>query len=198
MAAITKGEMTRAKVLEKARPLVNRKGFSNTSTNDVVEATGVKKGNLYFHFPSKENLGLSILEKAQKDFFLFLDYSLLGERPLEKIFNFFDAALEIHTKNKFEGGCLFGNTALEMGDTNTRFSKKVDEVFQHWAAVLTDLLVEARKMGDLKTDISPEALAKHIVATIEGGIMMSKVSKKEEDLRDCLQSLRVLLGAKTL
>jgi TetR/AcrR family transcriptional repressor of nem operon len=103
-AVLTKGELTRAKVLEKASPLVNKKGFSNTSTNDIVEATGVKKGNLYFHFPSKENLGLSILEKAQEDFFLFLEDSLQGERPLEKIFNFFDAALEMHTKKKFVGG----------------------------------------------------------------------------------------------
>lgn len=80
-----------------------------------------------------------------------------------------------------------------MGDFNTLFSKMIHEVFSKWTAMLADLLVEAREMGDLKTEISPEALAKHIVATIEGGIMMSKVSKKEDDLRDCLQSLRVLL-----
>jgi TetR/AcrR family transcriptional repressor of nem operon len=192
---ITKGEMTRARVIEQAGTLINRKGFSNTSTNDIVEATGVKKGNLYFHFPSKENLGLSILEKAQEDFFLFLEDSLQGESPLEKIFNFFDAALEMHRRKKFVGGCIFGNTALEMGDANIRFSKKIHGVFRKWTAILTDLLVEATEMGELKTDISPEILAKHIVATIEGGIMLSKVSKKEDDLRDCLQSLRILLGS---
>ena len=192
---ITKGEVTRARVIEKARTLINRKGFSNTSTNDVVEATGVKKGNLYFHFPSKENLGLAILEKAQEDFFLFLEDSLRGESPLEKIFNFFDAALEMHRREKFVGGCIFGNTALEMGDANSRFSERVHEVFSKWTALLTDLLVEATEVGELKTEISPEILAKHIVATIEGGIMLSKVSKKEGDLRDCLQSLRILLGS---
>jgi TetR/AcrR family transcriptional repressor of nem operon len=82
-----------------------------------------------------------------------------------------------------------------MGDFNSLFSKMIHGVFRKWTALLADLLVEATEMGELKTDISPEILAKHIVATIEGGIMLSKVSKKEDDLRDCLQSLRILLGS---
>ncbi len=55
------------------------------------------------------------------------------------------------------------------------------------------VLREAREAGEIKTQVQPEVLAKHIVATIEGGIMMSRLSKNEDHLRDCLNSLRIVL-----
>jgi TetR/AcrR family transcriptional repressor of nem operon len=194
MASKSKGEMTRARVLETAWSLVNTRGFNITSINDIIQATGVKKGNLYFHFPSKEDLGLAILQEAKSDFLEFLSNSLQGERPLEKLSNFFDAVLEKHRKTNFVGGCIFGNTALEMSDNNPRFSNLIKEVFRQWTAIITELLIEAREAGDLKQEISPPLLSKQIVASIEGGIMMARLSKNEDDLQDCLKSLRTLLG----
>lgn len=193
MSHKTKGEITRAKVIETARTLINAKGFSNTSINDIIQATGVKKGNLYFHFSGKEELGLAILQEAKREFFLFLSDSFQGQRPLERLGSFFDAVFTKHKEMNFVGGCLFGNTALEMSDKNCRFSHCIHEVFSEWTALIAGLLTEAREAGELKLKISPELLAKHIVAAIEGGIMLSRVSKCEDDLRDCLKSLRILL-----
>ena len=169
MAARTKGEVTRARVIETARWLVNKKGFSNTSINDIIRATGVKKGNLYFHFSSKEELGQAILEDAATEFFQFLSNSLQGDRPLDKLSAFFDSVLEKHRRKNFVGGCIFGNTALEMSDSNPGFSALIRGVFRQWVDVITNLLIEARQCGELDAGISPTLLAKQIVASIEGG-----------------------------
>lgn len=59
---------------------------------------------------------------------------------------------------------------------------------------MAGVLREARDTGELKVDVRPEVLAKQIVATIEGGIMMSRLSKNGDHLRDCLDTIRVLLG----
>ncbi len=99
-----KGEKTRATVLAAARKLINEKGFCSTSVNDIIEATGVKKGNLYFHFAGKEDLGLAVLEQAHKEFMDFLSKSLEGARPLERVSNLLDAVLEKQRKTKFVGG----------------------------------------------------------------------------------------------
>ena len=100
----TKGEKTKARVLETARQLINEKGFCSTSINDIIQATGVKKGNLYFHFPSKEELSLAILEEANKEFATFLSRSLQGERPLDRLSKFLDAVFEKHRRARFVGG----------------------------------------------------------------------------------------------
>ena len=104
MENVTKGERTKARVLETATQLINEKGFSNTSINDIIQATGVKKGNLYFHFPGKEELGLAVFEGAGREFAAFLSNALQGERPLDRLSSFLDAVFEKHRQAQFVGG----------------------------------------------------------------------------------------------
>ena len=81
-----------------------------------------------------------------------------------------------------------------MSDSNPRLSELIGQVFRGWTELVAEVIREAHDAGDLRVQISPEALAKHIVATIEGGIMMSRLSKNGDHLRDCLNSFRVILG----
>jgi TetR/AcrR family transcriptional regulator, transcriptional repressor for nem operon len=83
-----------------------------------------------------------------------------------------------------------------MSDSNPRLSALIGTVFERWTELVAEVLRQARDAGDLTMGVSPEAFAKHIVATIEGGIMMSRLSKNGDDLRDCLNSIRAILGIK--
>jgi TetR/AcrR family transcriptional repressor of nem operon len=75
-----------------------------------------------------------------------------------------------------------------LSDSNPRLSILIGEVFDRWTQLIAEVLRQARDAGELKV------FAKHMVATIEGGIMMSRVSKNGDDLRDCLNSIRAILG----
>src|SRR5215472_10592330 len=57
---MTKGEMTRQKILEQAAPLFNRLGYAGCSMQDIMAATGLEKGGLYRHFSSKEELAEAV------------------------------------------------------------------------------------------------------------------------------------------
>ena len=70
----TKGELTREKILSEASLLFNQKGFGATTVSDVVAATGLNKGSLYFHFPGKDALGISILEKSTRGVYGFFGH----------------------------------------------------------------------------------------------------------------------------
>lgn len=69
----------------------------------------------------------------------------------------------------------------------------IREVFADWTVLLAGVLREAQEAGELTVPLQPGVLAKHIVATLEGGIMMSRLSKNGDHLRDCLNSIRILL-----
>lgn len=189
----TKGEKTRARVLKEARKLIIANGFKNTSINEIIDATGVKKGALYFHFANKDELGFSILLNAKDEFFQFLTQSFHGKNAYERIDNFFTALLEQQKDINFVGGCLFGNTALEMSDTNERFAGVIHDVFSEWVALLAKHLQEAKEAGRISKGIDPELFAKTIVASLEGGIMMARVSKDVSDLEDCMNVLRTMM-----
>ncbi len=195
MPTTSKGEKTRDHILKATRKILVAQGFHNTSISAVIEATGVKKGNLYYHFSSKEDLGLAVLEDAKEEFFSFLDKTLVGHDPIEKIINSCKAILAEQEKNNFVGGCLFGNTALEMTDRNPEFASVIQEVFVKWTETLETLLVAAQEAGHSNSKIIPPTLlAKTVVATVEGAIMMSRVSKRVSDLRDFLAAIKALLG----
>ncbi len=195
MTQMTKGEKTRARVIREARELIIAQGFKNTTINEIIAATGVKKGALYFHFANKDELGFSILEDAKEEFIRFLRDSLQGDTPLDRIDNSFKAILAQQKNANFVGGCLFGNTALEMSDSDTRFAGLIRSVFQEWIDMISELLQEAADDGQIGENVDPELFAKTSVACVEGGIMLARLNKNPSDLEDCITMLRRLAQA---
>ncbi|MBP1988584.1 TetR/AcrR family transcriptional regulator [Paenibacillus eucommiae] len=60
-------EQTKKKVAEAARALFGQKGYAATSIEDIVAATGSSKGNIYYHFQSKEGLFLHLLDEWDRE-----------------------------------------------------------------------------------------------------------------------------------
>jgi TetR/AcrR family transcriptional repressor of nem operon len=189
----TKGEQTREKILLEARQVFKRKGFGTTTINDLLEAAGTTKGNLYFHFADKETLGLEVLRREQQSFYRFLDQAFECAAPIERLENLFHSALDKNRQQGFVGGCLFGNTALEASDTSPVYAALVQEVFTEWIARVAQVITAAQAAGQIRTDVSPEGLAELVVATIEGGIMQARLQKVENPLKRSLDTLRTVL-----
>ena len=192
----SKGALTKERILAEAARLVHRKGFDATTINDLVKATGLKKGCLYFHFSGKEELSLAILEKARADFLAFLDSILVGKRPGACLNNLFKGILKAQRDAGFSGGCIFGNTALEMSDKDENLSRLVRKVFDEVNYKIRMVVKAAQASGQVRTDISAGTLARHIVMSVEGGIMLTRLEKRGKPLKDCLESLRTLIGLK--
>src|ERR1700734_4184960 len=59
-----KGDLTRQRIIEEAAPIFNQRGFAGCSMQDVLDATGLRKGGIYRHFASKEELAAEAFEYA--------------------------------------------------------------------------------------------------------------------------------------
>lgn len=188
-----RGEKTRQKILDEATLVFNRKGFGATTINDLLEATGTTKGNLYFHFSGKEAVGLEVLKREQESFYQFLNTALEAKTPGEGLDNFFIKAVDKHHQNGFVGGCLFGNIALETSDTYPAFAALVQAVFAEWIAKLERNISAAQASGEIRADLSAGELAELVVATIEGGIMQARLVKSAAPFRRSLDALRKVL-----
>src|SRR4030042_5862164 len=81
-----RGRATKHKVVKAARHLFKYQGYKNTTIEDISEASGVKRGNLYFYFKSKEELAFAVIDDALKREFPFLD-RIMGEGsdPLTRV-----------------------------------------------------------------------------------------------------------------
>lgn len=186
---------TRERLIDAAYRLALRKGFDRTAVREVIAEADVQRGSLYHYFPGKSDLGLAVLDRDRSAFMAMLDSSLSPARdPAGALKAFFDAALKKHRKTGFVGGCLWGNTALEMSDTNPAYAKLVAQVFDAWHAKVEDVIRRGQDQGEFRTDVAAGDLARLVVACIEGGIMLSRLTKDEAPLRACLTSIRALLA----
>lgn len=59
--------LTKKRISEAAKNLFIQKGYTATSIENISEATGISKGNIYYHFESKEGLFIHVLDEWEKE-----------------------------------------------------------------------------------------------------------------------------------
>ncbi|WP_020619737.1 TetR/AcrR family transcriptional regulator [Paenibacillus daejeonensis] len=70
MTTGTKGERKRELILSKVKELFISQGYAATTMEDLVRYSGISKGSIYYHFESKEELFLQLLEKHSEDWWI--------------------------------------------------------------------------------------------------------------------------------
>jgi TetR/AcrR family transcriptional repressor of nem operon len=192
----SKGERTKQKVLKTARELFYFNGYNHTSIDDILRASKIKKGNLYFHFRSKEALGYAVLESYLNPEAQWLDriFTEPGS-PMERLYRLLDSSRKYLSEQGCRGGCPIGNFALEMSDLHNGFRKKINAVFDAWCDRLEKLLREAKQANELPPSIDTKALACFMVAVWEGGVMLVKTRRDPRVMGDCIKSLKGIVQA---
>ncbi len=191
------GRSTREAILEAASRLIHVHGYNHTSLDDVLRESGVGKGNFYYHFKSKEELGYAILDQIIASFLaetLAPCFSDPRGRPLGQIRCFLDRVLEIQREQNCVGGCALGNLAAELSDVHEGFRTRLAVVFSAWRERLTEALHDAHRRGDVGGDCRPEAVAHFLVAALEGAILLTKLTKDITVMEQCVAEMKRYLS----
>src|SRR5437667_11652320 len=125
------GRSTREAILEAASRLIHVHGYNHTSLDDVLRESNVGKGNFYYHFKSKEELGYAILDQIIGSFLertLEPCFSDPQGRVLTRIRCFLDRVLEMEGERNCVCGCPLGSLALELADVHGRFRGRLAAV----------------------------------------------------------------------
>ena len=187
-----KGAKTKEQVLEAAFRLIHRHGFNNTSLEEILQESGVGKGNFYYHFKSKDELGYAILDRLALWSSEHLARELFGreEDPLKQIFRLFELMVSMQRNAGCVGGCPVGNLALEMSDIHHGFRQRIEGILNTWRDQIADALTRAQERGQFSRDLQPARLAEFIIAGIEGAILLAKVRKDLSVLEGCFDELK--------
>jgi TetR/AcrR family transcriptional repressor of nem operon len=171
-------KITKDEILLKSSDVFRVKGYHNTSMQDLAEASGLLKGSLYYHFPSKEMLMKDLLVSIHtylinKVFPIAEDTSLTPEERMEKLLKKMGKLLL-----EKEGGCLIGNTTLETVGVVPEFQSVLREIMDDWTKALQKIYATRK---------SPEQsfrLAQQTIMEFEGAVMFSKLYADQQFLYD--------------
>jgi TetR/AcrR family transcriptional regulator, transcriptional repressor for nem operon len=191
-----KGEMTRQRIIARAAPIFNERGYAGCSMHDVMEATGLEKGGLYRHFSNKEELAAEAfrysLAKAQKLRTEDLDRSHGSVRLLRSFIERF-----VEKSSPLRGGCPLLNTAVDADDGNPVLREMARDAFRNWRERLAKIVSEGVRAGEIRASANPRQIANTIIATLEGALMMSRLEGNKIALKDAQAALETVLGCLT-
>lgn len=76
-----KGEQTRQQIIECARELFAKNGFTKVTMKDVCETTGLSRGGLYRHFGSTEEIFVQLFQGLSHENFKYLNDRMMKKIP---------------------------------------------------------------------------------------------------------------------
>jgi len=135
-----------------------------------MEATGLKKGGIYRHFSSKEELAAEVFdytwEAAWRARLVHVDDKANGIEKLKQLIaNFIDH------RSPVAGGCPILSTAVDADDGNAVLRARVAKALRFWLRRLQAIVQGAKERGETRPEVDARAVATLIVASLEGALM---------------------------
>ncbi len=190
---MSKGEKTRQKIICKAAPIFNQRGFEGAALSDLMRATGLEKGGIYRHFDSKQQLAGEAFDYA---WHLALDARFA---EAQKITNTVDRLKQIvwnfrdRRAGLVQGGCPLLNTAIDSDDGNPALRTKARRAFSSWLGRLQSIVEEGQGCREIRSSVNAMELATLIVTTLEGSLMLERLQRTREPLNIACRHLEEYL-----
>jgi TetR/AcrR family transcriptional regulator, transcriptional repressor for nem operon len=170
-SAILAGRDTSQRILDVASHLVQTRGFNGFSYADIAAQLAVTKASLHYHFPSKAELGRTLIERYTRDFAIALaaiDASACTEfEKLERYASIYESVL--HEKRMCMCGMLAAESAT-LPEPMRQMLKLFFELNERWLAAV---LEQGRSKGLLRFEGEPMEAAQMLVGALEGAMMLA-------------------------
>jgi TetR/AcrR family transcriptional repressor of nem operon len=191
---VSKGEKTRQRIVRKAAAVFNQHGYSGTSLSELMEETGLEKGGIYRHFESKEDLAVAAFDfswtEIKRRRMEVLDAI---PNPLGKLRGMVDSFAA--KPSPVPGGCAIMNTAVDADDGNPLLRAHARSALREWLDYLEELVIQGIAQGEIDPKTSAAGIASILIATLEGSLMMSRLTNDRAALSVAREHLHKLLDS---
>jgi len=189
----------REKIIEAASRLFHRRGFQSTSLDEILEASGVCRSNFYYHFRSKEDLGLEALSRQAEGFETRVLQRILDDRSVparQRLARLYEAIADRQQAEEFRYGCPFGNLAAELCGIHGEFRRRLSQFFERWEASLERCLQEGVTRGEFRCNLETRSVAQALLSQIEGAILLTKTHGHRGPIETGVQAMLMLLESR--
>jgi TetR/AcrR family transcriptional regulator, transcriptional repressor for nem operon len=168
---------TRERLVEAARSLFWKHGYSSTGIAQILKEADAGSGSLYYFFPTKEDLLLAVLEWYRENLWSQVVQPVFDRvtDPIERIFGILDAYRRGLLMTSYQHGCPIGNLALELADSHPAARELLAVNFTGWRKAIEQCLAESADR--LPETLDREQLALFVLTTMEGAVMLARSYK---------------------
>jgi len=181
-------DSTRRQIVEAADRFFYERGFEATSFADIAHATGLSRGNFYYHFKTKDQILDAVIAARAKRTRAMLQAWDAAVTPEERILAFF-RILVVNQSKIMAHGCPIGTLCSELA--------KLEHTAKDAAADLFGLFRRwlARQFTALGREANADALALHVLMRSQGVAALATAFRDEAFVRREVEDLTAWLAA---
>ena len=181
----------REQILQTTCTLLDKQGYHGTGLNEIVKESGAPKGSLYHYFPEgKEQIVAEAVIQSGNETAQRIRLELAQSNSASKAISDFILKIADQVElSKFAAGSPLTAVAMETATNSTRINFACREAYLMLHAAFKDKLLASEFSKS-----AAEELATLIVASIEGGIILSRTNHNADALRLVAKQIKKLLS----
>ncbi len=170
--------VTREKILELGEELILTKGYNGFSYQDISTVMGIKNAAVHYYFPSKENLGLSILKtNAQRFEEMVENMQNRGFNEWQQMEAFTKVYIKSNRENKI---CLIGSLGTDINTLTDPMRTELQKMVDRIVSWLELTLQNGREKGLFHFSMPPREMALRILASLVAGLQLARILNKTD------------------
>jgi len=172
----SKAAATRLNILKKSFELIYRNGYRTTSVDEIIATTQVTKGAFFYHFKSKDEMGIAMINEVLYPGMTESVARLLdNDNPKEAIYTMMKHML---LEDKFfdvKYGCPAINLVEELASYTTSFHVALQRLTTQLKKLIEECLERGKSSGNINAETDTGDAAIYILAGYGGARNLGKV-----------------------
>jgi TetR/AcrR family transcriptional regulator, cholesterol catabolism regulator len=150
-------------IIDAAADIFHRKGYSDTSVQDVADAVGILKGSLYYYIDSKEDLLFRMLLEVHEDAkAVVTETAALDLPPLERLRIYVQRHVEYNASNLAKIAVYYHDFGL----LTPKRKKAIIGQRKFYETFVRGLIVEAQERGEVDDAVDPSLVSNAIFGLV--------------------------------
>lgn len=152
-----------AELIQKAKEIFWKKGYTATSLNDLLTITGAGSGSFYNTFKGgKKQIFKEAINQRRKAFTEFKNELEKSETPIELIKDFF-RGIAYENESSHLRGCIIANTVVEMTFVDDDLEDEAVQILREVEEMYTDAIKKAQDNNQIKNQTDASVLGKYLI-----------------------------------
>ncbi len=166
---------TRTEIILMAENLIRTKGYNAFSYKDISVPMNVKNAAIHYHFPTKEDLGIAVVELTMQSFQKNTQEweSLSVNKKLESFMQVYERS---SSKNLV---CFMGALGPAFETLPAKMQAALTQASLDIRSWLTQVLQEGKESGDLQFSEKAYEKADLIVSSMLSSLILKRVCKED-------------------
>ena len=181
-----RGRDSKARIVSAAAQLMYERGVSATTLEEILAASGTGKSQFYHYFADKDALIVEVLSHQLEG--ILDDQSRFALDSWAGIAAWFETMIELHETRGRLRGCPLGSIAAQAVEQSEALRLSAAGAFARWESSLAAAFESMRRSGELDENADPNALAETVIATVQGGYLLSSIKRDAGPMRGALQA----------